>query len=138
MDLTSALDLASALDVTPSQQRPRIDYPSMRLIGTRCGRCGSVSWPGRPICQRCGAAAAVELLLQNEGVLVTYTTVWVPRPGLSTPYVLGQVDLADGVRIFAHGRGLTDKHRVPLPVHLVIQPDPKSLPPFVFEPQETA
>ena len=61
----------------------------------------------------------------------------VPRPGLATPYVLGQVDLDDGVRIFAHGRGLTDEHRVPVPVRLVLSDEPAAVPPFVFEPRET-
>ncbi len=132
------MDLKRALDVTPSQQRPRIDYQAGRLLGTRCDQCGHVSWPGRPVCPRCGAAAATELLLSDEGVLVTFTTVWVPRPGLATPYILGQVDLPDGVRIFAHCRGLTQRHRVPLPVRLVVQSDPESVPPFTFEPKENA
>jgi uncharacterized OB-fold protein len=132
------MDLTRALDVTPSPQRPRIDYSSGRLIGSRCERCGSVSWPSRPVCHRCGSAATRELVLSPTGVLVTYTTVWVPRPGLSVPYILGQVDLADGVRVFAHGQGLGDHHHVPLPVRLVIHRDPEAVPPFVFEPEETA
>jgi hypothetical protein len=135
VDLNS-LDLAAALDVPPFPQRPRIDRVAGRLVGSRCGACGSVSWPGRPVCQRCGAAAATPLRLSDEGTLITYTTVWVPRPGLPTPYVLGQVDLADGVRIFAHGRGLTDRHTVPLPVRLVVLADQDAVPPFVFEPRE--
>jgi hypothetical protein len=137
VDLNS-LDLAAALDVTPFPQRPRIDREAGRLLGSRCAECGSVSWPGRPVCQRCGAAAARRLVLSDEGTLITYTTVWVPRPGLPVPYVLGQVDLVDGVRIFAHGQGLTDRHTVPLPVRLVVRADPDAVPPFVFEPREDA
>jgi uncharacterized OB-fold protein len=128
------VDLNNALDVTPFPQRPRIDRAAGRLVGTRCGHCGSVSWPGRPVCQRCGAAEAAETRLSDRGTLITYTTVWVPRPGLPAPYVLGQVDLEDGVRVFAHGRGLTERHRVPLPVRLVLSDDPDAVPPFVFEP----
>ncbi|HEY0448248.1 Zn-ribbon domain-containing OB-fold protein [Actinophytocola sp.] len=130
------VDLAKVLAVTPFPQRPRLDHEAGRLVGTRCGNCGAVSWPGRPVCQRCGAVDAREIALSDEGTLITYTTVWVRRPGLPTPYVLGQVDLADGVRIFAHGRGLTEEHRVPLPVRLVLLDDPDAVPPFVFEPRE--
>jgi uncharacterized OB-fold protein len=130
------MDLIGALDAPLFGERRRWDASTGRLLGTRCGECGSVSWPGRPVCQRCGAAAAKEVQLSDEGILITYTTVWVPRPGLTTPYVLGQVDLPEGVRIFAHGRGLTEDHRVPLRVRLVLAEQPDTVPPFFFQPEE--
>jgi uncharacterized OB-fold protein len=128
-------DLTGALDALPFPQRARYDRDTGRLVGSRCGHCGSVSWPARPICQRCGAAEAATIQLSDEGTLITFTTVWVPRPGLPTPYVLGQVDLVDGVRVFAHGQGLTGEHHVPLPVRLVLR-EPGAVPPFVFQPRE--
>jgi len=130
------MDLIGALEAPLFGARRRWDLSTGRLVGTRCTACGSVSWPGRPICQRCGAAAAEEVQLSDNGTLITYTTVWVPRPGLTTPYVLGQVDLPEGVRIFAHGRGLTETHRVPLRVRLILAEQPENLPPFVFEPED--
>jgi uncharacterized OB-fold protein len=86
------------------------------------------------VCQRCGSPETTDLLLSDRGTLVTYTTVWVPRPGLVPPYTLGQVDLADGVRVFAHGRGLADGCQVPMPVRIVVNPDTEAIPPFWFEP----
>jgi uncharacterized protein len=130
------MDLTAALDVIGSAQRSWIDRDAGRLVGSRCDLCAAVSWPGRPICERCGQAGTTEFRLTDTGTLITYTTVWVSRPGLVTPYVLGQVDLDDGVRIFAHGRGLTERHRVPLAVRLIVRSDPVSVPPFVFEPAE--
>jgi uncharacterized OB-fold protein len=94
-----------------------------------------VAWPGRPVCPRCGAAEAEEIELSDRGTLITFTRVWVPRPGLPTPYILGQVDLADGVRVFAHGRDITDDHHVPLPVRIVLNEIPDVVPPFFFEPE---
>jgi uncharacterized OB-fold protein len=132
------MDLIGAIDVPPFADRRRWDSFTGRLVGTRCQECGSVSWPARPVCQRCGAAAANEIQLSDEGTLLTYTTVRVPRAGLSAPYVLGQVDLLDGVRIFAHGRGLTEEHRVPLRVRLILSDDPSRVPPFYFQPEEPA
>lgn len=132
------MDLTAALDALPFPQRARFDHAEGRLVGARCGGCGAVSWPARPVCARCGAAEAARVLLANEGTLITFTTVWVPRPGLDVPYVLGQVDLADGVRVFAHGRGLTDAHRVPLAVRLVLAEQPDAVPPFVFQPREVS
>jgi uncharacterized OB-fold protein len=131
------MGLSRALDATPSGERERIDYATGRLAGSRCTSCGAVSWPARPVCQRCGSAATEDLLLSDRGELATYTKVWVPRPGLTPPYVLGQVDLADGVRVFAHGRGLPDGAHVPLAVRIVVDADRAAVPPFWFEPLET-
>jgi uncharacterized OB-fold protein len=130
------MDLNSALDVIPFPQRRRIDREAGRLVGSQCGSCGSVSWPGRPVCHRCGEADAKPKLLSDEGLLITCTTVWVPRPGLPTPYVLGQVDLTDGVRVFAHGSVMAADRAMPLPVRLVVRADPDLVPPFVFEPRD--
>lgn len=130
------MDLNSALDVTPFPQRQWIDREAGRLVGSQCGNCASVSWPGRPVCQRCGEADGEPKLLSDRGVLITCTTVWVPRPGLPTPYVLGQVDLADGVRVFAHVNGLAAHRAMPLPVRLVVRADPDLVPPFIFEPRD--
>lgn len=130
------MDLSGALVATPFAERPRLNRETGRLTGSRCGNCGSVSWPARPVCQRCGHAAATELELSDEGTLLTFTEVWVPREGLPVPYVLGQVDLTDGVRVFAHGRGITTGMHVPMPVRLVLNETPDVVPPFYFEPRE--
>jgi uncharacterized protein len=127
--------LTRALDAPWAGQRRRFDPVAGRLIGSRCLVCGATSWPLRAICQRCGSADTEERTLGDRGTLVTYTTVWVPRPGLQAPYVLGQVDLDDGVRIFTHGRELTDGAKVPMPVRLEFDADPEALPPFWFVPE---
>lgn len=127
------MGLSRALEAPSSLARERIDRDAGRLSGTRCGGCGAVSWPGRPVCPRCGGAEAEEALLSDEGTLVTFSTVWVPRPGLPTPYVVGQVDLVDGVRVFAHGEGDFRAALVPCAVRLVVSPEADAFPPFRFE-----
>lgn len=130
------MDLSPALQATPSRQRRRFDWDAARLVGSRCERCGTVSWPGRAICHRCGSADTAEIVLGQRGSLVTHTTVWVPLPGLEAPYTLGQVDLPEGVRVFAHIRKLREDTLVPSPVTLVRAEEPESIPPFWFEPTE--
>jgi len=130
------VDLTPALEATPTGERPRVDRAERRLVGSRCEDCRAVSWPMRAVCHGCGSADCVEVGLAREGSLLTFTTVWVPRPGLEPPYVLGQVKLPEGVRVFAHARGLTADHRVPLPVRLVLAEDEDAVPPFWFEPLE--
>lgn len=127
-------DLALALDASFTGTRKRLDWERGRLVGSCCQRCGAVSWPSRAICHRCGSAGVAELALGTEGVLVTHTTVWVPRPGVPAPYVLGQVDLPEGVRIFVHVHGLPEGIQTPYPVHMVLAEQEDAVPPFWFEP----
>jgi uncharacterized OB-fold protein len=126
------MGLSHALAATPTKARPRVDADA--LVGTRCGNCGTGSWPGRAICSSCGSDDLAEFRLPREGALTSYTTVWVPRAGLPTPYVLGQVDLGDGASIFVHVRELAEDTVVPSPVRLVMGPDPEAIPRFWFEP----
>ena len=69
---------------------------------------------------------------------MTHTKVWVPRPGLEPPYTLAQVDLPEGIRVFAHARDLEEGRPVPFPVRLVIAPEEDAVPPFWFVPSEAA
>jgi len=130
------MELNAVLGATNTGARSRINRATGRLIGSRCENCGSVSWPSRAVCQRCGEAATRKLDLSDRGTLITFTSVWVPRPGLPTPYILGQVDIEDGVRIFAHGRRITEEHHVPLAVRIVLNEVSDVVPPFYFEPLE--
>lgn len=129
------MDLMAAVDASSTLERPRIDFEAAELRGSRCRHCGAAAWPGRAVCPHCGAAEMDEVSFAGHGILKTFTTVWVPRPNLPAPYVLGQVDLSDGVRVFAHGRGRFDDLRVPCPVRLVVSTDADSEPPFWFEPE---
>ena len=130
------MGLSQALDAPSTQDRERVDREGGRLVGTRCRACGAHSWPGRAVCHRCGSADGEHATLSPEGRVVTYTTVHVPRPGLEPPYVLGQVDLPEGVLVFAHLRDLPDDATVPLPVRIVMAPEEDAVPPFWFEPME--
>jgi uncharacterized protein len=130
------MGLSRALEAPSTQDRDRVDREAGRLVGTGCRSCGAVSWPARAICHRCGSADGEPRLLSGEGRVVTYTTVHVPRPGLEPPYILGQVDLPEGVLVFAHLRGLPDDARVPLDVRIVLAEEAEAVPPFWFEPME--
>ena len=129
--------LADLVRLPDTQDRARLDVGRGVLVGSRCSSCGATSWPSRAICHRCGSPAVDETDFARDGSLLTYTTVWVPRPGLEVPYTLGQVELQDGPVVFAHVRGLQEGARVPSPVRLVVVGG-TSVPPFWFEPEETS
>ena len=126
--------LEQALNAKPTGERDRVDRDAGRLVGSRCLSCGTHSWPERAVCHHCGAARPEVATLAERGVLITHTTVWVPRPPLEPPFTLGQVELPEGVLIFAHIHGLGDEDRVPLPVELRLAPGADDVPPFWFEP----
>jgi uncharacterized OB-fold protein len=90
-----------------------------RLIGARCGACGTAWFPRRPVCPSCAAPEPERLLLGPAGTLYSWSTVHVSssRP---VPYTLGYVDLPAGVRVLAtiRGTGLTPGG----PVRLAVGP----------------
>ncbi|GAA1033741.1 MULTISPECIES: Zn-ribbon domain-containing OB-fold protein [Amycolatopsis] len=88
------MGLNAALQVPTTAERPRDN--GFALVGSRCGQCGAAAFPARAVCHRCGTAAPAEHTFAATGVLLTYTTVHVPRPGLPAPYTLGQIALDDG------------------------------------------
>lgn len=128
------MELSAALDALPSNQRRRLDRKTSQLIASRCAECGTVSWPSRAICHVCGSPDCPEVELGPVGTLVTYTTVWIPRGDLIPPYTLGQIDVEDQVRIFAHVRNLGEDVIVPAPVRLVVNPEEGVIPAFWFVP----
>lgn len=128
--------LTPALEVPGSAGRPRLDASASRLIGSRCDACGAVSWPSRAICHRCGAVRMIETTFAGTGTLLTYTTVWVGRPGIPPPYTLGQVKLDDGPLVFGHVRGLPDDAHVPIPVRTAVAAAESAVPRFWFELEE--
>lgn len=130
------MDLTPALEAPPTGERRRLDRERKVLIGSLCRSCGMGAWPARAICHRCGSAEITfDHSLAEEGTLLTFTTVWVPRPGLEPPYVLGQIELDHGVEVFAHVRGLSEEAVTPLPVVLAVG-QPGDVPEFWFEPKE--
>lgn len=128
------MDLSATLDRELTGHRPRADWDTGRLSGTRCAACRAASWPARSVCYRCGSPDVTAVQFEATGSLLTYTSVWVPRPGLQTPYMLGQVHLDDGPVVFAHVRNLPEGATVPCRVTLQLAPDPGSTPWYWFEP----
>jgi uncharacterized OB-fold protein len=115
------VDLSAALTVEPTTTRPRSDRDANALVGSRCLSCRTPSWPGRAICHQCGSADLVSETFSRTGTLITHTLVHVPRPGLVTPYMLGQIQLdAEGPLVFGQVTGLEADAPVPTAVHCVL------------------
>jgi uncharacterized protein len=127
------MELSAALEATGTAERPRVDRAAGRLAGSRCPACGTVSWPGRAVCHRCGAAGLETVLFSATGTLLSWTRCWVPRPGIEPPFVLGKVRFPDGATVFGHVHGLADEGPSDsVTVECVIASE-GALPAFAFE-----
>ncbi len=74
------------------------------LVGSRCGNCGTVDFPPRVVCPRCGRKSfgkMARLKLKGRGTVVTYTVIHdAPKDfDMMKPYVLAIVEMEEGVRI---------------------------------------
>ena len=129
------MDLRPALESPLTGERPRADRAEGKLSGARCTNCEAPSWPARAVCHRCGSPGLTAENFSVSGSLITYTTVHVPRPGLETPYTLGQVHLeGNGPVIFGHVRRMANDATVPCRVQLVLARDPDDVPWYWFQP----
>jgi uncharacterized OB-fold protein len=71
------------------------------LIGTKCKSCGMSFFPPKQICIRCHHEDVEEFELSKNGKLFTYTKVFIPSKHFNPPYVIGYIDLPEGIRIFS-------------------------------------
>lgn len=114
----------------------RADPPT--LLGSQCGSCGRKAFPPREVCPSCGEADHSDRVqLSRAGRIYSYTVVRQAPPGLTTPYVLGYVDLPDDdVRVMSRIEGGQDGEiRIGAPVVLGACSGEKSAQPgrmFVF------
>jgi hypothetical protein len=122
------------LDFPNTGERVRLDRDLGRLVGAECPNCHTTVWPARAVCYRCHFAPMTIRPFAVTGTVVSYTTVWVGRPGVPPPFTLGQVKLDDGPLLLAHIRELPGDIRVPFNATLVLSEAPDSVPPFWFVP----
>jgi uncharacterized OB-fold protein len=110
-----------------------------KLSGSRCAGCGSLAFPPLPICSRCGSQDVAPAPLSERGTLYTYSVLHVGARGWPAPYVLGYVDLPEGVRVFSHIEGAPDTLRIDMPVSLQLRepirnPEDQEVLAFAFRP----
>jgi uncharacterized OB-fold protein len=87
----------------PAPQYAREIPQRYRLEAGRCRACGKIAFPPRRICPGCHGESLETITLSGEGKLVTWTIIHVaPRDfAVQAPYVVGIVELDEGVRVTA-------------------------------------
>lgn len=104
----------------------------VRLIGMRCPVCGTRAFPAKDVCHECGNEKDLEpVKLSPTGKLYTYSEVHAAPKGFPRPYVVGYVDLEDGVRLFGQVEHPAAELKVDEPVRVVlgqVRTDPNGVP----------
>jgi uncharacterized OB-fold protein len=71
------------------------------LVGSRCEACKKVFFPKKEVCPRCFDGELKEVPLSKKGKLHSYTLSVMGIPGIETPYVVGFIDLPEGIKLFS-------------------------------------
>ncbi|NQV54418.1 MAG: OB-fold domain-containing protein [Rhodospirillales bacterium] len=108
---------------------------ALRLLGGRCNSCEALSFPKAPVCPACLSEDITAQPIAEDGVLYTYSIVHVGKDKTKLPYAVGFVDLADGLRLFAH---LSDVEglRPDMPVAIRVTPEGDARYRFQAQPRE--
>ena len=73
-----------------------------RFVAQACEDCRSYRWPPSPVCPRCRSLQSCWQDLDGRGTIWTFTTVhhaFHPSLADELPYVVGLIDLDEGLRI---------------------------------------
>ena len=95
-----------------------------RFEAARCSECRKISFPPRAVCAVCGSEASEPATLSDQGKIVTWTVVRVAPSAfaMQAPYVVGIVELDEGVRVTAQiADALPDELDFGTPVRRVLR-----------------
>jgi uncharacterized OB-fold protein len=71
------------------------------LIASKCESCDSVFFPKKKVCPECFEGHLHPVLLSKHGKLHTYAVSLMGPAELEKPYVMGFIDLPEGIRLYS-------------------------------------
>ncbi len=71
------------------------------LVGGQCPTCGRIYFPVKRVCPECFGDGQRKVPLSRRGKLHTFAVSYLGPAGIPTPYVIGFVDLPEGIRLFS-------------------------------------
>ena len=87
-----------------------------KIMGTKCKKCGALSLPPRPLCVSCYGSQMEWVQFKGEGKLAAFTDILIATPymakegfGRNNPYVVGVVELDEGVKAVTRIVGIDAK-----------------------------
>ncbi|WP_297592322.1 Zn-ribbon domain-containing OB-fold protein [Mycobacterium sp.] len=94
-----------------------------KLLIQRCGGCGQLRHPPRPMCPNCRSLDWGAIESSGRGTVYSYVMPHEPKfPFFDYPYVVALVELEDGVRLVSNLTGIDPSDVTPgLPVEVYYQ-----------------
>lgn len=87
-----------------------------RLMGSRCGRCGALYAPPRPICPGCHGVQMDWVEMSGKGKLAAFTCIAIGPAAMiaegynrDNPYCSAVIELDEGARVDARLEGIDPK-----------------------------
>jgi len=87
-----------------------------KIVGSKCKKCGALALPPRPLCVSCYSPEMEWAEFKGTGKLAAFTSITVAPPNLAkegygrnNPYVVGVVELDEGVKAVARIVGVDAK-----------------------------
>jgi len=87
-----------------------------KIMGSKCKKCGALALPPRPICVSCFGSQMEWVQFKGDGKLDAFTSIVVAPPpmakegfGRNNPYIVGVIELREGVKIVARITGVDAK-----------------------------
>jgi uncharacterized protein len=127
----------------PEPLDPTVMTAEPRLLGSRCERCATVTFPRQSSCPRCTSVDVREYPLATRGHLWTWTIqCFEPKPPYASddafePYGVGYVELPGEVRVESR---LTEadptRLSIGMPMELTVIPAPGGKLTYAFRPVE--
>ncbi len=96
-----------------------------RLLLMRCGECGTLRFPARPLCEACWSDEVEWVPASGRGIIYTYGImhqVYHPAFASLVPYAIVVVELEEGPRMISNLVGVAnDQILVGMPVEVVFE-----------------
>jgi uncharacterized OB-fold protein len=89
----------------PQSSLPGHKETQPTLVGGGCLDCGALSYPRQLVCSVCRSDNVATQVMPRTGVIYAFSTVHAAPKTWPVPYKIGYIDLANGVRVFAHLEG---------------------------------
>ncbi len=101
-----------------------------KIMGSKCKRCGSMAFPPRPICISCFGNELEWIELKGTGKLLAFTSITVAPPYMTkegfdrnNPYIVGVVELDEGIKAVARIIGMDAKKPEQIKVGTPLRPE---------------
>lgn len=102
------------------------------LLGAKCAECGELTYPVLTACPGCGGCDFLASPLPSAGSLYSYSVVHMGPKGVDVPYIVGYVDLSDGLRVFGRIEMAIGAAQVGQQLELRVKPVNKQASQFIY------